>query len=84
MLNQKISKRKIIRRRNHLLFKVGSSQVCVHLRVLISDMGKVGIWMRIKNFKRGGQRLLIPMTRSEARIMGTILLEFGNRKGDVK
>lgn len=73
-------KRKIIKRGDNLvLFMAGSRQVCIYIRVLIRDMGPIGIWMSIKELKHK-QNVLIPMTREEAREIGQVLLDFGNRE----
>jgi len=61
-----------------LIFRKGSPNVCTHLKVHVAYMGKIGIWIKIREFKHR-HKLLLPLTAEEARILGNTLLEFANR-----
>ena len=67
------------RTRNSLIFRKGGPRVCVHLKVHVIYMGAIGIWIKIREFKFN-QKLLLPLTREEARLLGETLIEFADRK----
>lgn len=71
-------KRYIRKRKNVMLFRAGGKEVCVDVRMLMCYMGKIGIWLKIKEHKHQ-QRLLVPMTKEEALIIGEQLIEFAKR-----